>query len=146
MFWSSKNKIPAPQHQRYALAKKLYLQRVEDDASITTIARLMGTDARDFTGEEIFSSGFPEGAIIGVTEQYLMLLDKGMDENGVVQTISAFYGKQRLPNGSYPPTVPEGTSFMAYLNTFVDATGGRFKVSPQVLASHVKEIRTFYKR
>ncbi len=146
MFWSSKKKVPAPQHKRYDLARILYLQRVDADSSLETIAEMMGADARAYTGEQVFSLGFPEGSIIGMTEQYIILQERGMDENGIVQTMSKYFSTQLLPDGRYPPTVPEGTSFMTYLSEFVEVTGGRFRVDDEVLRSHVKAIRTFYDR
>jgi hypothetical protein len=84
MFWSSKKKIPAPQQQRHDLARKLYLRRLDADPSLSQMATMMGADARDYTGAEIFNYGFPEGAIIAVSENYLAMRDAGMDENGAV--------------------------------------------------------------
>lgn len=147
MFWSSKKKIPAPQNQRYDLAKALYLQRLDADPSLAAVARMMGADPQDFTGEQVFSCGFPEGAIIAMTEHYLSLLERGMDENGVVQTMSEVFGRQALADGTYPPAVPEGTNFITYLRVFVDAiTRGGVQVSDQVLISHFKGVKAFYKR
>lgn len=147
MFWSSKKAIPAPQNQRYALAKTLYLKRLAADPALDAMARTAGVDPRGFTGEQVFSLGFPEGQIIGMTEHYLALLEKGMDENGVVQTMSGYFGRIELRDGTYPPAVREGTDFINYLRAFVTAcTRGGPQVSDQVLISHFKEVRAFYKR
>jgi hypothetical protein len=147
MFWSSQKKIPAPQHQRYSLAKTLYLKRLAADPALDAMARTAGVDPRGFTGEQVFSLGFPEGLIIGMTEHFYALLEKGMDENGVVQTMSGYFGRIALRDGTYPPAVPEGTDFINWLRVFITAgTRGGPQVSDQVLISHFKEVRAFYKR
>ena len=147
MFWSSKKKIPAPQHERYELAKTLYHQRLRADPSVVEVARMMGADPWNFTGEEVFSYGFQEGTIIALTEHYLTMMDKGSDENQAVQTICAAFGRIALGDGTYPPTVPQGTNFLTYLRAFIDAASrGGPDISNQVLTSHFNNVRAFYKR
>lgn len=147
MFWSSKKKIPAPQHERYALAKTLYHQRLHADPSLVEVARTMGADPWNFTGEEVFRYGFHEGMIIGLTEHYLTMIDKGLDENRAVQTICAAFGRIALTDGTYPPTVPHGTNFLTYLRIFINASSrGGPEISSQILTSHINNIRAFYKR
>lgn len=147
MFWSSKKKIPAPQHERYALAKQLYLFRLSHDPSLEMVARSMGADPADFTGEEIFRRGFPEVFVIVMVEQFYDLSGKGLDHNGIVQTISGHFGRTALGDGTYPPEVPVGTGFVTYLRLFVDAvTRGGAQVSNDILVGQVDMVKTFYKR
>jgi hypothetical protein len=61
--------------------------------------------------------------------------------------MSGYFAGIPLLDGSYPPAVPDGTNFINYMRVFVDAiTRGSVQVSDEVLISHVKGVRAFYKR
>jgi len=147
MFWSSKKKIPAPQHERYTLAKRLYLMRLNADPMLRDVARSMGVDPTAYTGEQVFTCGFPESMILTITEYYLSLEEKGASEITIVQLISGHFGKIALNDGTYPPTPPVGTDFFTYLRQFVDAlTRGHAQVSDDMIMSQTREVIKFYKR
>jgi len=143
MFWSSQKKEQAQQKQQahYALAKKLYLMRLDADPFLTSLARSMGVDPTDYSGEHVFCNKFPEFFVIVLTECYFKDFDSGRPENRIVQTLSAIWGGMGVG-----PEVPEGTDFLSYLRQVIDTlTRGHAQVSDDVLFRQVEEVKKSYK-
>jgi len=144
MFWSRRKKEQAQQKKqaRYALAKELYLLRLDADSFLTSLAGSMGVDPADYSGEYVFCNKFPEFFVIVLTESYLKDLDSGRPENRIVQTLSAVWGGI----GGAGPEVPDGTNFFSYLRQVIDAlTRGHVQVSDDVLFRQVEEVIKSYK-
>ena len=144
MFWSTKKKEQAQQKKqaRYALAKELYLLRLDADSFLTSLARSMGVDPTAYSGEYVFCNKFPEFFVIVLTESYLKDLNSGRPENRIVQTLSAVWGGI----GGVGPEVPDGTNFLSYLRQVIDTlTRGHAQVSDDVLLRQVEEVKKSYK-
>ena len=121
--------------------------RLDSDISLQTLGVAWGVDPHDFTGEFIFTSGYPEAVIIMITEHFITLTDKGLDMSEAIQAISEHFRKSPLADGTYAPAVPKGTGLLWYLRHLMDVvTRGGTPIDDIMIVAFVSEIRQFYKR
>ena len=75
MFGLFKKRIPAPEHERALLVRRMFLDRSQNDSGAEMMA-MTGTTPEEIPAEMLMQ-GAPEATVLRVVEQFLQMKDQG---------------------------------------------------------------------
>ena len=82
MFGLFKKRIPAPEHERALLVRRMFLERSQNDPGAEMMAMMTGTRPQEIP-PEMLMQGAPEATILRVVEQFLQMKD-------AIQTVTSW--------------------------------------------------------
>lgn len=146
MFGLFKKRIPAPESERAALVKRLFLARCEGDPMAEMMAMMMGVDPKDMSGETLMQ-GAAEATIPRVVEQFLTMRDQGATEEFAVKTLNQMHSAVLSMAGEDLSELQRASTLFEYVRHVVDAMhshGG--PISDHFLIDAIQEVESHYKR
>jgi N-acyl-D-aspartate/D-glutamate deacylase len=146
MFGLFKKRIPAPQHEREALAWRLYRHRCETDPSMRVMAEVTGQDPMDVP-TEMLMAGSTEASILTICEQFYTMRDQGSTEEFAVKTMNEIHASLLSVAGEHLPQLERASTFFQYLRHYVDTLHGHgAPITDAYLIDAIQEIKSHYKR
>ena len=146
MFGLFKKKIPAPEWERAALVKRLFISRCESDPMAQMMASMMGVDPQEMSGEMLMQ-GAPEATILRVVEQFLTMRDQGATEEFAVKTLNQMHSAMLSMAGEDLSELQRASTLFQYIRHVIDAVhnhGG--PISDHFLIDAIQEVKSYYKR
>lgn len=146
MFGLFKKKIPAPQSERAALVRRLFINRCENDPNAAAVTEMMGFDPREFLGEELMQAA-PEATILRVVEQFLSMQDRGATEEFAVKTLNQLHSAALTMAGENLKELQHASTLYQYIRHLVDTLHGHGgPISDHFLIDAIQEVKSHYKR
>lgn len=143
MFGLFKKTIPAPQHERAALVKRLFLERYENSMASTG----MDLDTEDISGDELLAVGVPEATILSVVEQFLSMRDQGSTEEFAVMALNQIHSAALTGGGEVLTELQHASTLFQYVRHIVDTLHGHGEpISDHFLIGAIQEVKSYYKR
>lgn len=148
MFGLFKKRIPAPEWERAALVKRMFMARWENDFMAVMMARLTGIDPNEISGEELMQ-GAPEATILRVVEQFLSMRDQGATEEFAVKTLNQMHASVLSLVGESLSELQQASTLFQYLRHVMDelhSEGGGGVITDHFLIDAIQMIKSHYKR
>src|SRR5437867_13211629 len=120
MFDLFKKRIPAPEHERRQLVKRLFLHRCESDLAAQVMAEISGVVPSEMPAEMLMQ-GAPEATILRVIEQFLTMKDQGATDEFAVKTLNQMHAAALSIGGEELSCMQGARSLFQYLRHIVDA-------------------------
>ena len=146
MFGIFKKRIPAPEHERQQLVKRLFLHRCDTDPAAQMMAQITGVVPSEMPAEMLMQ-GAPEATVLRVVEQFLIMKDQGATDEFAVKTLNQMHAAALSMAGEVLSRMGRAASLFQYLRHIVDAIHGHGgEISDEFLIDAIQEIKSFYKR
>lgn len=146
MFRLFKKRIPAPEQERAALVRRMFIERCENDPEAAAMTEAMGFDPREFSGAELMQ-GAPEGTVLRVVEQFLSMRDQGATEEFAVKTLNQLHSAALSNVGEDLSELRRASTLFQYVRHIVDALHSHGSpISDHFLIDAIQEVKSFYKR
>ena len=144
MFGVFTKRIPAPEHSRQELVKRL--KRCASDPAAEMMALMMGLDPHDLP-REMLMQGAPEASILRIVEQFLVMRDQGATEDFAVKTLNHMHASMLSMAGGTLPELHHTSTLFQYVRHFVDTVHGQENpMSDRTMIHNIQEMKHFYSR
>lgn len=145
MFGLFKKKIPAPDHERAILVRRMFLGRCEQSPDAQVMEMVFGDSPKDIPAEMLLQ-GAPEATVLRVVEQFYQLKDRGTTDEFALKTLNQMHASLLSMAGEKLSELQSATSLFQYVRHIVDALHGHGEISDHSLIDTIQEIKEFYKR
>lgn len=146
MFGIFKKRIPAPEHERQQLVKRLFMHRCDSDPAAQMMAQMMGAVPSEMPAEMLMQ-GAPEATVVRVVEQFLTMQDQGATEEFAVKTLNQMHGAALSVAGENLNQIGAGASLFQYVRHIVGTLHGHgAEISDEFLVDAIQEVKSFYRR
>src|SRR5947199_3317382 len=118
MFGIFKKRIPAPEHERQQLVKRLFLHRCDTDPAAQMMAQITGVVPSEMPAEMLMQ-GAPEATVLRVVEQFLIMKDQGATDEFAVKTLNQMHAAALSMAGEVLSRMGRAASLFQYLRHIV---------------------------
>ena len=128
MFGLFKKRIPAPEHERQQLVKRMFLHRFEADLSAQMMAMMTGENPSTIPAEMLMQ-GSPEATVLRIVEQFYTMRDQGATEEFAVKNLNKMHASLLSIAGENLPQMGRAATLYEYarhVTTALHAHGGGY--------------------
>ena len=145
MFGLFKKRIPAPEHERALLVRRMFLERSENDPGAEMMAMMTGTAPQEIP-PEMLMQGAPEATVLRVMEQFLQMKDQGATDEFAVKNLNQMHSAALSMAGEDLTQLGGAASLYEYVRHMIDTLHGHGEITDEFLIDAIQEVKSFYKR
>jgi hypothetical protein len=146
MFGLFKKRIPAPQHERALLVRRMFLERSRSDPKVAMMLRMTGTTPEELTPEMLMQGGAPELTVLRVVEQFFQMKDQGATTDFAVKTLNQMHAAALSIADEDLTQLRRAASLFEYVRHIIDTLHGHAGITDEFLIDAIQEVKSFYKR